>query len=69
MSDPTPELTLEQVRDRMKASGLQIAEARLDMVRVLLNTALAPVRAMDARALRTVEPAVTFDAGADHGER
>jgi hypothetical protein len=69
MSDSTHELTLDQVRDRMKAAGLQIAEARLDMVRVLLNTALAQVRAMDARALRTVEPAVTFHAGADHGGR
>jgi hypothetical protein len=39
------------------------------MVRVLLNTALAPVRAMDARALKTLEPAVTFDAaGGRHGD-
>jgi hypothetical protein len=69
MSDPTHELTLDEVRDRMKAAGLQIAEARLDMVRVLLNTALAQVRAMDGRGLKALEPAVIFDAGADHGQR
>jgi hypothetical protein len=69
MSDSTHELTVDQVRDRMKAAGIQIADARLDMVCVLLNTALAQVRAMDGRALKTLEPAVTFDAGADHGER
>ena len=67
MSDLTRELTLDEVKDRMKAAGVAIPEARLDMVRVLLNTALAPVRAMDARALQTLEPAVTFDAGANHG--
>ena len=69
MSDPTRELTLDEIRDRMKAAGLHIAEARLDMVRVLLNTALAQVRAMDARALKTLEPAVIFDAGGHHGRR
>lgn len=69
MSDPTHELTLDQVRERLRAAGLQIADARLDVVRVLLNTALAEVRAMDARALKTLEPAVTFDVGAEHGSR
>jgi hypothetical protein len=67
MSDPTDELTLDQVRERSRAAGLQIAEARLDTVRVLLNTALAEVRAMDACALKTVEPAVTFDVEAGNG--
>jgi len=67
MNEPGRELTRDEVRDRMRAAGLSIPEARLDMVRVLLNTALTPVRAMDSRALQTVEPAVTFDAGARHG--
>jgi hypothetical protein len=53
----------------MRGAGLSIAEERLEMVRVLLSTALVPVRALDTRALRTLEPAVTFDAGAHHGER
>ena len=61
------ELTLDEVRNRMRAAGLSIAESRLDMVRVLLNTALAPGRAMDSRAVKTLEPAATFDAEARHG--
>ena len=61
------ELTLDEVRSRMRAARLSIAEARLDMVRVLLDTALAPVRAMDSREAKTVEPASTFDAEARHG--
>jgi hypothetical protein len=67
MGEPTRELTLDEVRARTRAAGIDIPEARLDMVRVLLSTALGPVRDMDARALKTLEPAVTFDAGADHG--
>jgi aspartyl-tRNA(Asn)/glutamyl-tRNA(Gln) amidotransferase subunit A len=58
------ELTLDDVRARMRVAGIEIAEARLEMVRRLLSDSLKPVRAMDARALRTLEPAVTFDAGA-----
>ena len=64
-------MTLEQVRDRMKAAGVEIAEARLEMVRRLLTDALRPIHAMDSRALRTLEPAVTFDAARpreDHGQ-
>jgi hypothetical protein len=57
-------LTTDDVRARLKAAGLEIAENRLEMVRVLLSNALAPVQAMDTRALATTEPAVTFDAKA-----
>jgi hypothetical protein len=59
MSDPR-ELTLEELRERMRAAGITIAENRLAMVRKLLADALAPVRALDSRAVKTVEPAVTF---------
>ena len=54
------ELTLEELRERIRAAGVTIAEARLAMVRKLLGDALAPLRALDSRALRTVEPAVRF---------
>jgi hypothetical protein len=72
MSQPASRLSLEELRDRIKAAGVAIPEARHEMIRTLLGEALAPVRAMDARALKTVEPAVTFDAeglprGEDHG--
>ncbi len=56
-------LTIDEVRARMKAAGIEIAENRLEMVRVLLENALAPVQAMDTRAVKTLEPAVTFEAG------
>ena len=69
MSEPGRRLTRDEVRDRMRGAGLSIAEERLEMVRALLSTALAPVRVLDSRAVRTLEPAVTFDAGAHHGER
>ena len=56
-------LTIDQVRARMNAVGIEIAENRLEMVRVLVSNALAPVQAMDTRAVKTLEPAVTFEAG------
>lgn len=62
MSDPH-ELTLEELRERVRAAGVTIAEHRLAMVRKLLADALAPVRALDSRAIKTVEPAVQFAAG------
>ena len=61
MSDPG-ELTLEELRERIRAAGVTIAENRLAMVRKLLADALAPVRALDTRANKTVEPAVKFTA-------
>jgi hypothetical protein len=62
VSDPH-ELTLEELRERIRAAGVTIAEHRLAMVRKLLADALAPVRALDTRAIMTVEPAVKFTAG------
>jgi len=61
VSDPH-ELTLEEVRERVRSAGVTIAEHRLAMVRKLLADALAPVRALDSRAIKTVEPAVKFTA-------
>ena len=61
MSDPH-ELTLEELRERIRAAGVTIAEHRLAMVRKLLADALAPVHALDSRAIKTVEPAVKFTA-------
>ena len=47
----------------MKAAGIEIAENRIEMVRVLLENALAPVQAMDSGRTKTLEPAVTFEPG------
>ena len=57
------ELTLQELRDRMKAAGITIPDNRLSMVRKLLSDALVHVRALDSRAIKTVEPAVRFEAG------
>ncbi len=54
------ELTLEELRARIRVAGVTIAENRLAMVRKLLSDALAPVRALASSPSKTVEPAVTF---------
>ena len=59
MNDPQ-ELTLEELRARMQAAGVSIAAHRLPMVRKLLGDALAPLRRLDSRTIKTLEPAVTF---------
>ena len=68
MSDQSKvaDLTMEELRARIAASGLEIPEHRLNMVMKLLNDALAPVRRVDSRAIRPLEPAVTFDAAGPH---
>jgi hypothetical protein len=57
---PGPELTLEELRARIAATGITIGEHRLAMVRKLLSDALIHVRAVDSRAIAGVEPAVRF---------
>jgi hypothetical protein len=55
-------LTIDEVRARMKAANIEIAENRLEMVRALLSSALAPVHQLDSAEVRSLEPAVTFEA-------
>jgi hypothetical protein len=62
MSESTNTLTMDELRERIRVAGITIAEARLAMVRRLLGDALAPVRRLDSRTIKTVEPAVTFGA-------
>ena len=59
------DVTLDEVKKRAQAAGLTLREDRLEMVRGLLTEALAPLRSMDSRAVRAVEPAVTFAAAED----
>ena len=64
------EITLEDVRRRAAVAAITLREDRVEMVRRLLNEALAPLRRLDANAMRTTEPAATFDArGGDDGRR
>ena len=54
------ELTPEELRQRIEATGLAIPDNRRAMVRKLLSDALVHVRALDSRTIKTVEPAVRF---------
>jgi hypothetical protein len=54
-------MTLDELRDRMRAARIEIAEDRLELVRRLLTDALRPIHEMDSRTVKTLEPAVTFD--------
>jgi hypothetical protein len=65
MSAPPPDLTLDEVRDRIRVSGLPIPAERLGLIHSLLRDALRPVRALDTREASTLEPAPTFDAAAE----
>ena len=60
------DLTLDDLRARIAAAGVTIADNRLEMVRKLLSDALAPLRRVDSRTVRPLEPAVTFDAKGPH---
>ena len=65
MPDQPTVVSLDEVRERIRLSGLPIPEARLGMVQKFLQDALTPLRKLDSRAVRTLEPAVTFDAAAE----
>jgi hypothetical protein len=60
------ELTMDELRARIAAAGVTIPDNHLPMVRKLLGDALAPVRTVDSRTVRPLEPAVTFGAAGPH---
>jgi hypothetical protein len=62
MAEQPPDVTLDEVKERARLAGLSIPPNRLSLVRGFLSNALKPIRAFDSRTVRTVEPAVTFDA-------
>jgi hypothetical protein len=61
-----PELTMDELRARIAAAGVTIPDNLLPMVRRLLGDALAPLRTVDSRTIRPLEPAVRFDAARPH---
>jgi hypothetical protein len=63
------DVTLDEVRTRAAAAGLVLNDAQLVVVRRFLADALAPLRRTDVSAIRTLEPAVRFDAGPREGIR
>jgi len=66
--DGQAELSMEELRRRIEAAGITIPQNRLAMVRKLLSDALVPVRALDSRTIKTVEPAVRFAAARRAGD-
>ena len=64
MTAEDPGLTLDDVRDRIRVAGVAIPEERLPLILGFLQDALRPIRRMDTREARTLEPAPTFDAAA-----
>ena len=72
MTAGNSDITPDEVRERIRVTGMAIPEDRLALIHGLLRDALEPVRRMDTREARTLEPAPTFDAAAPqnrHGRR
>jgi len=72
MTAGNSDITPDEVRERIRVTGMAIPEDRLALIHGLLRDALKPVRQMDTREARTLEPAPTFDAAAPqnrHGRR
>lgn len=67
MAEQPPDVTLDEVKERARLAGLSIPANRLSVVRGFLVNALRPIRALDSRTVRTVEPAVHFDAKGGSG--
>jgi len=61
MADET-KITPEIVKQRAMLAGISLDEDRLEDIATTMEAALAPLRNLDLRAIRLVEPAVTFDA-------
>ena len=55
-------ITVEDVRRRAAAAGVTIDEDVIADVAALVEAAVAPLRALDRRALRLTEPASTYHA-------
>ena len=65
MPDQPNDITMDEVRDRIRVAGLRIPENRMSLVHAFLRDALKPIRAFDTREAATLEPAPTFDAAAE----
>jgi hypothetical protein len=62
MAEDTAKITPEVVKECAAIAGITLDEERLDDIATMMEAALAPLRGLDLRAFRRVEPVVTFDA-------
>ena len=72
MTAGNSDIAPDEVRERIRVAGVAIPEDRLALIHGFLRDALKPIRQMDTREARTLEPAPTFDAAAPqnrHGHR
>lgn len=53
-------ITEEDVRRRAEVAGIELDEELIGEVVLAMQVALEPLRALDLRAIRLVEPMVTF---------
>ncbi len=65
MASDSSDITLDEVRERIRVAGVRIPEERVGLIHGFLRDALRPIRALDTRTVRTLEPAPTFDAAAE----
>ena len=65
MPEDSAKITPEIVKERAAIAGITLDEDRLDDIATMMEAALAPLRTLDLRAIRLVEPAVTFEASWD----
>ena len=56
-------ITVEAVRARAELAGVTIDAGKLDDIAYSMEQALAPLRGLDSRANRLLEPATAFRAG------
>src|SRR5262249_50875384 len=61
MADET-KITPDIVKQRAALAGISLDEDRLEDIATTMEAALAPLRSLDLRAIRLVEPAGTFEA-------
>jgi hypothetical protein len=57
-----PQITAEEVRLRADLAGIELEPERLEDIAAMLEMALGPLRSLDLRAIRLVEPAGVFSA-------
>jgi hypothetical protein len=55
-------ITVDVVKQRAAVAGIVLDEDRIEDVAAMMEAALAPLRGLDLRAIRLVEPVTTFKA-------
>jgi hypothetical protein len=55
-------ITADVLRERARLAGITLDEDKIEDLAFSMEQALAPLRTLDLRAIRLVEPAVSFRA-------